>query len=201
MKAEDRYPITLSLGTLAPFGFESVGKLEVLSCCRFDLWQRDSETAISIENQCAGCIRKLRELIGRATPDRLPLHGEGGWLLVVIPDGAILEPLSGLLTAEGFRVVVTTTNRDALRVLQDGDAGLPCLILDALSAADLAKLLEDDERLARIPRCVIGGTPGDPPSPGNHTLPHPLDLDALIAIVERYCDRSADAAGERSLAS
>lgn len=118
-----------------------------------------------------------------------------GNVMIVDDDDDIREALTMILEDESFRVVSFGNGLEALKYLRSG-AQPPCLIL-----LDLMMPVMDgwafrttqiqDPALASIPVVVISAFSNVPRMTANlevsEYLQKPIDLDTLIATVERYC--------------
>ena len=115
-------------------------------------------------------------------------------ILVVEDDSDVRQSLEWLLTVDGYAVVTAVHGADALRKLQ---AGLrPCLILldlqmPVMDGFAFRQLQLQDPQLAHIPVVVYADT-RDPDTVVKRlkavaVVQKPLDLDALLPIVEAHC--------------
>jgi CheY-like chemotaxis protein len=123
-------------------------------------------------------------------PEGAPKAGQ--LVMVIDDDEDIRAGLSGLLEADGFRVVAFGDGKQGLAYLSDGE--LPCLIL-----LDLMMPVMDGWRfrieqvmnpaLASVPVIVItaGGTAGQGPDLGVEVVAKPFDSAVLMAMVRRHC--------------
>lgn len=115
-------------------------------------------------------------------------------ILVIDDEVQIRQLISTVLTDEGYSVDLAANGDAALTYLQATPA-LPCVIIldlmmPTLNGWDFLRARQDDLRLAPIPIIVISAA---------HTfatarvlgaqefLLKPLDLDHLVALVQRYC--------------
>lgn len=115
-------------------------------------------------------------------------------ILVVDDDRAVRDGITFLLEGCGYRVIGAEDGRQALRRLEEGLK--PCLILLDL---DMPRFDGDwfldhqrqDQRFAAIPTVIVsalearGTLAGLAPS-----LPKPIPVDELLAIVEVHCPPS-----------
>ena len=125
-------------------------------------------------------------------------------ILVVEDSAEIRQSLEWLLRVDGFAVVTAVHGADALRKLQ---AGLrPCLILLDLQMPEMdgfefRKLQLQAPQLAHIPVVVYADTK-DPEAVTKQLqaaafVRKPLDLDTLLAVVEKYCKKSLTSSPSR----
>lgn len=115
-------------------------------------------------------------------------------VLVVDDDTAIRSLITDLLREEGYTVDGVITGRWALNYLRNVEPR-PCVILLDLMMPDLngwelLRTVQGDPALGDIPIVVISamGTFETAKVLGARECLHkPLDLDAVVALVERYC--------------
>jgi CheY-like chemotaxis protein len=118
-------------------------------------------------------------------------------LILLVEDSVdVRQSMEWLLTMQGYAVVTAIHGADALRKLRGGL--VPCLILLDLQMPEMdgfefrtAQL--QDPQLARIPVVVYSGFSDARTAAGqlNATayLQKPLDLDALLTVVEKCCGK------------
>ena len=122
-------------------------------------------------------------------------------VLVVEDNLDIREMLEEILGDEGYAVVTAVDGMDALAYLQKHPP--PCLILidlmmPRMDGWEFRARLSQDPALAAIPLVVVTGAEVaglDPALTGAEYLPKPVDLSALLALVERYCGTPGDSGG------
>jgi len=119
--------------------------------------------------------------------------------VLVIEDHADgLEVMAALIALDGFDVVGVPSAEEALARCRDG---LTCclIILDwtlpGMSGEQFYQALTSDPRLADVPVLVLTGNPKGAARArelgAEHVELKPIDPDALIAIIEKHCTRSA----------
>jgi CheY-like chemotaxis protein len=122
-----------------------------------------------------------------------------GNVLIVEDDPDTREMLAELLTVEGFHAVAAEDGLEALHLLRTvrrRAPELPCLVLldlkmPRLSGNEFRRAQLGDPIVASVPVAVISGA-ADAEQRGEllgavATLTKPLDFDALLDIVRRYC--------------
>jgi CheY-like chemotaxis protein len=115
-------------------------------------------------------------------------------VLIVDEDRILAEAAAEAIEAGGYRAVWARNAHEALAALEQERPAL--LLFDpslpGMSGSELSRSVRDSPTWARIPRVIMTGT-NDPMIGIREDAPvlyKPLDLDALVAIVQRYCDRS-----------
>jgi DNA-binding response OmpR family regulator len=123
-----------------------------------------------------------------------------GGVLIVEDDDDIRFDLAAILRIKGFTVEDAENGRAALELLSTRE--LPCVIIldlmmPVMNGWELAAALEADARLAAIPVIVMTGA--------GHVEQHratlsaaavlskPFELDQLLALVGRHCERAQPA--------
>lgn len=107
-------------------------------------------------------------------------------ILVIDDDPEIRLALADVLTDEGYLVRCAADGREGLKLLAES----PCpdlILLDlAMPGMDGRAFLEARGRTREVPVIVVSATiePGER-LPGVETLRKPIDLDRLLAAVER----------------
>jgi two-component system, OmpR family, alkaline phosphatase synthesis response regulator PhoP len=122
-----------------------------------------------------------------------------GNVLIVEDDPETRAMLAELLTVEGFHTVSAEDGLEALHLLRTvrrRAPDLPCLVLldlkmPRLSGNEFRRAQLGDPIVAMVPVAVISGAT-DAEQRGESlgavaTLTKPLDFDALLTIVRRYC--------------
>lgn len=114
-------------------------------------------------------------------------------VLVVEDDQDTREALVALLESEGYQAQGAADGQQALALLQ-GDAFKPdVIVLDVfmptMDGQQFRAALQRDPRFARIPVILCTGTPplARATADAFATLEKPLDIDALLEIVQRGC--------------
>lgn len=115
-----------------------------------------------------------------------------GAVLVVDDDAAVREALSDVLIEEGYRVLCAADGREALDLIESGEA--PCLVLldltmPRLNGWEVLEQLAADPVLAAIPVVVLTGASASQLAAlsAPAVLRKPVDFDALLHTVETYC--------------
>ena len=115
-------------------------------------------------------------------------------VLVVEDDVDIRDAMVDLLEAKGYSVSAAGHGAEALAQLQGGTR--PCLILldlmmPVMDGWTFCTEKEKDPSLAEIPILVVSAVPRqDPRNSCVRAVSHlskPLEVDKLLAAVERYC--------------
>lgn len=114
----------------------------------------------------------------------------GPRILVVDDDAAIRESLRDVLADAGYDVVIAGDGREALAMLSPR----PALIIVDLMMPELDgwELIDEMQRtapLADIPVCVLSAIASHAPPKASAILQKPIDLDELLAAVEKLAKR------------
>ena len=118
-------------------------------------------------------------------------------VLIVDDDTDILDALAELLAAHAVRVETAPSGFAALETLQRNP--LPSLVLldirmPGMSGWDVYTWMQRDPTTAGVPVVIISGegqTPSEARARGvKEVLRKPIDLDAMLRLVERYCVRA-----------
>ena len=124
---------------------------------------------------------------------------KAGNILIVEDDRDTREMVMNFLAAEGFHVVAAEDGLEALhllRTLQHRAPDDPCLVLLDLSMPRLGghefrRAQLGDPRVAGVPVAVMSGATDAEAHAlrlgAVATLTKPLDFDALLRVVRRYC--------------
>jgi two-component system, chemotaxis family, chemotaxis protein CheY len=118
------------------------------------------------------------------------MRGERRPILVVEDDNDVRDAMVHVLQAEGYAAIPAIDGMDALERLQDGLT--PCVILLDLMMPrmDGWQFIEEHRRRrSETPIIVVSayGTSERLRSAGVEYMRKPVDIDALLALVERYC--------------
>ena len=115
-----------------------------------------------------------------------------GAILVVDDDRGAMEALSDILEYEGYQVQRAQNGLQALEYLQATRPSPNLVILDLLMPVmdgwEFRMRQKEDPELAKVPVLVvtaIGATAG---IDAVGVLHKPVDVDALLRTVARYCD-------------
>lgn len=122
-----------------------------------------------------------------------------GNVLIVEDDADTRQLLTTLLAAQGFHVVAAEDGLEALhllRTVRHRDPHVPCLVLLDLSMPRLGgnefrRAQLGDPNVAGIPVAIMSGAV-DAETRAKKlgavaTLTKPLDFDALLGVVRRFC--------------
>jgi DNA-binding response OmpR family regulator len=121
------------------------------------------------------------------TPDRRPKPT----VLIAEDDMELGAAIADTLTAAGYRVIRTNDGREALAALEDErpDVLLIDIFMPRMSGSELLNIVRRSSEWSGIPRIVM--TAANDPMMGVRSdaavLYKPLDLDALLGLVARYC--------------
>jgi len=119
-------------------------------------------------------------------------------VLLVDDNADLREALELLLELEGFKVIPAASGEECLRLLESGRK--PCVIVldlllpGGLSGIEVRARLAAHAEWAGIPLVILSGV-NKPPEvtaaelglPVDHVMLKPGDVDALFALVARYC--------------
>ncbi|WP_245678298.1 response regulator [Chondromyces crocatus] len=110
-------------------------------------------------------------------------------VLVVDDDAELRDALRELLEENGYDVYCAENGREALELLKRVDPPPGLILLDlvmpVMSGQEMLVALKQVHALAAIPVTIVSASE-DPP-PGEDFLHKPLDVDALLGIVEKAC--------------
>lgn len=126
-------------------------------------------------------------------------------VMVVEDDAEVRGALGDVLHAAGYDVVMAANGQEALRVLSNLEL-LPGLLLLDLTMprmdgfAFLAKL-QADEALRALPVLVVTALEGPVPPGAVGLLRKPVQVQALLATVDRYCTPPPPSSANGSKAS
>jgi CheY-like chemotaxis protein len=119
-------------------------------------------------------------------------------VLVIDDDSSLCDALATILRIEGYGVATASEGQQALDRLRDGLD--PCVILLDLAMPvkngwQFRREQEQDPNLARIPVIVCSATEAPSLQARTlhvaHHLRKPVQLDELLTLVERYCERES----------
>lgn len=113
-------------------------------------------------------------------------------MLIVDDDPDIRETLRFVLEDAGYAVLLAENGKDALEVLS-GAARKPGLILldlmmPVMSGDEMLRVLRQVHALAEIPVTIVTASGASLPPLANGLLKKPVDLDALLRVVQKSCD-------------
>lgn len=114
-------------------------------------------------------------------------------VLVVEDDYAIREATIDLLTFEGYEAIGAGNGKEAMDKLHELGDSKPCLILldlmmPVMDGWDFLAAQRCSAHAADIPVCVVTAVTDPQRAPDvKHRLGKPLDVDALLNVVNMYC--------------
>jgi CheY-like chemotaxis protein len=115
-----------------------------------------------------------------------------GTILVVDDDRGAMEALSDILEYEGYRVERAQNGLQALEHLKESRPGPNLIILDLLMPVmdgwEFRMRQKEDPALAHIPVLVVTAIAATAGIDAAGVLRKPIDIDALLRTVARYCD-------------
>ncbi|HSN96635.1 MAG TPA: response regulator [Candidatus Nanopelagicales bacterium] len=110
-------------------------------------------------------------------------------VLVVDDDAELRDTLRELLEEAGYDVYCAGNGREALDLLGRADPPPGIILLDmmmpVMSGQELLVALKQVHALAAIPVTIVSAS--DDPPPGSSYLHKPVDVDALLGLVEKAC--------------
>jgi CheY-like chemotaxis protein len=123
-------------------------------------------------------------------------------ILLVENDAEIRFVISELLADEGYTVVQAADGGQALSYLQNAQE-LPCVIIldlmmPLMNGWDFLQVRQHDPVLAPIPIVVVSAARGHATAAAlgvQERLAKPIDLDSLLATVQRYCPSASSQDG------
>jgi CheY-like chemotaxis protein len=115
-----------------------------------------------------------------------------GAVLIVEDDYEIRITLRAILEEVGYAVETAANGREALALLQKESIAPGLILLDLMmpimNGWEFADLLKSSAALAAIPFVVQSAfCDTRPPSGAVAVLSKPIDLDALLTLVDRHC--------------
>jgi two-component system, OmpR family, response regulator CpxR len=112
-------------------------------------------------------------------------------VLVVDDDPAVRELVREVIENAGYPVYCASNGREALSLLETEKPTPGLILLDLLmpvmSGEEMLRALRAVHALAAIPVAVLTGSDRARPSGADAFIRKPLDLDALIRVVEQNC--------------
>jgi CheY-like chemotaxis protein len=150
----------------------------------------------------SGCLAgdAMMKVVSKLAPpaDKATVVPASGLVLVVEDDLDVRESIMDALQEEGYCVAGATDGLDALAYLRDHPA--PALILldwrmPRCDGAEFLRLRQDEPRAIKVPVVLLTADPGSEHSSdvpeGSTFLQKPVELDDLLATVERFVRKSA----------
>src|SRR3954453_18523015 len=114
-------------------------------------------------------------------------------VLIVEDDEEVASSIGEALNGAGYGVISARDGMEALRALERArpDLMLVDIFMPRMNGSELLAIVKSSSQWSEIPRVVMTGR--NAPIIGIRTDPavvyKPVDLDALLALVARYCDR------------
>jgi CheY-like chemotaxis protein len=115
----------------------------------------------------------------------------GHYVMVVEDDSSLRESLVEALSDEGYDTVEAANGQEALELLEAGKT--PCLILldlmmPVMNGWTFLSQLRKDARFADLRVCIVSAVPANQvPTEAVCAFPKPVDLSALLGVVDTYC--------------
>ena len=130
----------------------------------------------------------------RVRSDRRPARHSLPSVLIVEDDRIVAEAAAEAIEAVGFRAIHACDGWQALEVLRQEQPAvmLVDLTLTGMSGTEFLRAVRNSPTWSRIPRVILTAT-NDPMIGVREDAPvfyKPLDMNSLVAVVQRYCDRS-----------
>jgi CheY-like chemotaxis protein len=121
----------------------------------------------------------------------MTVNGGCGTVLLVEDDVDVREAVTDTLEDAGYRVLAARHGQEALALLRDGGTR-PCLILldlmmPVMDGWQFRELQSKDPALADIPVVALSAHGGLQALGAADHLRKPVQLRALMAVVERFC--------------
>lgn len=133
-------------------------------------------------------------MIGDVRSERRRTRQRPPVVLIVEDDRLLAEAVAEAIEAAGYRTIRATDGWQALEALKQGEPAL--LLVDpslpGMSGSAFLRFVRNSPTWSRIPRVIMTAT-NDPMIGVREDAPvfyKPLDIDSLVAIVRRYCDRA-----------
>lgn len=118
-------------------------------------------------------------------------------VLVVDDDPDIRETLRFVLEDAGYPVYCAENGKDALEVLAEAHDRPGLILLDlmmpVMSGDEMLKALKAVHALASIPVTIVTASGAPMPPQASGLLKKPLDIDALLRVVEKNCGPALEA--------
>jgi two-component system, OmpR family, response regulator CpxR len=112
-------------------------------------------------------------------------------VLVVDDDPEIREMLRETIEDAGYPVYAAADGREALSVLETRQPTPGLILLDlmmpVMSGEEMLRALRAVHALAAIPVAVVTGTDRDRPTGAAALIRKPIDLTALLRVVQQNC--------------
>ena len=133
-------------------------------------------------------------MIGHVRSDRRRSRNVPPAVLIVEDEAVFAEAAAEAIASMGYRVIHACDGWQALEALEREQPALLLvdLSLPGMSGSELLRLVRNNPTWSRIPRVILTAT-NDPMIRVREDAPvfyKPLDIDALLAVVRQYCDRS-----------
>ena len=133
-------------------------------------------------------------MIGHVKSDRRRTRRRPPAVLIVEDDRILAEAIAEAIEAAGYRAIRAGDGWQALEAVKHEEPAM--LLVDpslpGMSGAAFLRFMRSSPTWSRIPRVIMTGT-NDPMIGVREDAPvfyKPLDLDSLVAVVQRYCDRA-----------
>ena len=118
-------------------------------------------------------------------------------ILIVDDDSSIREMLRLFLGLKGYTVALATNGQEALDYLEQSAQPPQLILLDlmmpVMSGAEFRAAQRQSHALASIPVALISAAENlrdtAPSLDAEAYLPKPIDFEALLSTVERYCGK------------
>ena len=118
-------------------------------------------------------------------------------VLIVEDDQDVALTITDVIEESGYRAICAANGREALLVLEDEVPALMLidLFMPVMNGVELLKVIKKSPKLAAIPRVIM--TAANDQMIGVRedvtVLYKPIDFDALIRLLQRYCDPAQSA--------
>jgi DNA-binding response OmpR family regulator len=132
-------------------------------------------------------------------PPMVPVLAPLGNVLIVEDDADMRQMLASTIVAAGFHAVVAEDGLEALhllRAVRRRTPDTPCLVLldlnmPRLGGSEFRRAQLGDPGVASVPVAILSAATDAEASARElgavAMLPKPVDVDALVALVRRYC--------------
>lgn len=133
-------------------------------------------------------------MIGGMRSDRRHPRPARPAVLIVEDDRLVAEATALAIASAGYRTIQAHDGWQALDILRRERPSvlLVDLHMPGMSGSEFMRLVRSDSSLAQIPRVIMTGT-NDPMIGIREDAPvlyKPIDIDSLVAVLKRYCDRA-----------